>query len=247
MEIILDGKSFTQKQLDTWKRKRVHKVLRTFRIDVDPSEKTDVLCQTLVHAKMQLSLEEMRKRLKWKLIVSAWAMKLASIVSRGKRRVALATIYAEGITAEGFSKEIDKLMLEATEENQRVNLSVCPDHYVLNPYNNILEVIETTGNSPLPTQFFITFDEETGIKEVRDLSYSHQSVGVAKLRDGTIVGGVRHQFRDAPAGLEARLLVEFPSICPKFLLKAHQKHLATEWSGWISWVRDGTPWFKTDV
>ena len=84
--------------------------------------------------------------------------------------------------------------------------------------------------------FFITFNEETGLQTPRDKSFPYQSVGIAKLKNGTIIGGVRHQFRDTATGIEARTLVEFPAICPKIVLREHQKHLAAEWSGWIQWA-----------
>lgn len=129
-------------------------------------------------------------------------------------------------------------MSKDTEKYKRVNLNVCSDHYVLTTYNGTLEVIETAGCSPVPSQFFITLGEEAGIKEPRDLSYEYQSVGIARLKDGTVLGGVRHQFKNTETGVKARLLVEFPAICPKILIREHQKHLATEWASWIKWILD---------
>lgn len=129
-------------------------------------------------------------------------------------------------------------MMEDTAEHRRINLSVSPDHYVLVPRGNTLEVIETMGNTPVPTQFFITFYDETGLQTPRDPSYPYQSVGIAKLKDGTVIGCVRHQFRDTATGIEAKTLVEFPAICPNIIVKEHQKHLASEWSGWIQWAID---------
>ena len=59
-----------------------------------------------------------------------------------------------------------------------------------------------------------------------------------KKRISKILGGVRHHFKDTETGIEARTGVEFPAICPKIILKEHQKHLAVEWSGWIQWAID---------
>lgn len=87
-------------------------------------------------------------------------------------------------------------------------------------------------------KLFITFNDETGLQTPRDNSFPYQSVGIAKLKDGTIIGSVRHQFRDTETGIEARTVVEFPAICPKTILREHQKHLASEWSGWIQWAID---------
>ena len=64
------------------------------------------------------------------------------------------------ITAEEAINGIDSFMLEQSRENDQVNLSACPDHYVLRPFGeNELEVIETTGNSPFPVQFYCFGDE----------------------------------------------------------------------------------------
>lgn len=238
MKIMIDGRIFTQQSLQQWRRKRAIHVLKACKAPIDLSDQTDDLCRQLTDLKIKLSSDDMRQRLNSKLIVSERLMKLARILSGEKRSAAKTIIYAEGLTAEDVSSALDKLMLEATEENRRINLAVCPDHYVLHPHKGILEVIETAGNSPLPTQFFITFNDETGLKEPRNLDYTHQSVGVAKLKDGTVVGGVRHQFKDTPTGIKARLLVEFPAICPKSLLRAHQKHLAAEWSGWLTHIKN---------
>lgn len=158
---------------------------------------------------MNLSYDEIIQILKLKLCISKWMMKIVSVLSGEKRCCAIITIYTDGITAEEFIAQLDKLMLESNREYQRVNLNACPDHYVLNPQNGILKVIETTGNNSLPTQFFITFNDELGLREPRNLSYSEQSVGVARLKDGTIIGGVRHQFKNTQTGMKARLFYQF--------------------------------------
>jgi len=44
---------------------------------------------------------------------------------------------------------------------------------------------------------------------------------------------IRHQFRDEPSGFTARLTGEFPVATPPWLIRAHQWHLACEFSNWI--------------
>lgn len=235
MKIIINGNEFTKTELDSWKRKRVGKVLKNLKITLPIVKDTDELCDRLTTIKLKMSYEEIISSMKLKLIIGQVGMKATAILS-GNRRTAITTIFADGITAEKFNIIIDSLMLEDSLEYRKVNLSACPDHYVLRPYDETLEVIETTGNTPVPTQFFITFNDETGLKEPRNLNYPYQSTGIAKLKDGTIVGGVRHQFRDTQSGIEVRALVEFPNLCPKIIIKEHQKHLAAEWSNWIDWA-----------
>ena len=133
-------------------------------------------------------------------------------------------------------------MLEKTNVHKRVNLGTCPDHYAMQPHGSKLEVIETAGNSPLPTQFFLKLDCEAEIEEPRDASYPFQTVGAASLANGCNIGGIRHQFRDTEKGLEARFCVEFPRLCPDSLIKEHQLHLAAEWSRWITWCKEHKEW-----
>lgn len=233
---MIDGKEFTKSEMDNWKRKRVNEVLRNLKRSILMTDNVDVLCENLAELKCKMSYEEIVSPLKTKLAIGKVGMKLGVAVSGSKRKASITTIFADGITAEKFSKIIDSLMMQDTPEHRKANLAACPVHYALVPHGETLEVIETAGNAPVPTQFFITFNDETGLQEPRDFSYPYQSTGIAKLKDGTIIGGVRHQFRDTPTGIEVRTLVEFPSICPKTLIKEHQKHLAVEWSSWIAWA-----------
>lgn len=236
MKTMIDGKEFTKSDMDNWKRKRVREVLSNLKKSIPMTDNVDVLCENLTELKYKMSYEEIVSPLKTKLAIGKVGMKLAVAVSGSKRKAAITTIFADGITAENFCKIIDSLMMQDTTEHRKANLAACPVHYALVPHGETLEVIETAGNAPVPTQFFITFNDETGLQEPRNLSYPYQSTGIAKLKDGTIIGGVRHQFRDTSSGIEVRTLVEFPSICPKTLIKEHQKHLAVEWSSWIAWA-----------
>jgi len=236
MKIMICGEEFTKGEMDGWKRKRVRKVLKNLKKTLPMTKDTDELCEQLTLLKQNMSYEDCVSLIKFKLAIGQVGMKFAAALSGNKRRAAITTILADGITAETFSAIIDSLMLEENEEYRKVNLGACPDHYVLKPGNGTLEIIETTGCTPVPTRFFITFNDETGLKEPRDLSYPYQSTGIAKLNDGAIIGGVRHQFRDTQSGIEVRTLVEFPILCPKIIIKEHQKHLAVEWSSWINWA-----------
>lgn len=123
-----------------------------------------------------------------------------------------------------------------------MNLSACPDHYALRLLGGRrLEVIETCGFSPVPVRFFIACGDESGLRTPRDSTYGQQSTGAARFGDGTLIGGVRHQFKDTPQGFRARLLVEFPIITPSFIVKSHQMHLACEFSHWFGWIKKFLP------
>ena len=237
LKIIIENKQFNQSDNNIWLKKRLKKAYRTLHLKFTKDKTIQELQQELTHYKEQLSDDKIRKILQTKLNLSKLIMKIAVILSKNKRRIAHTTIFADGISAQRFSECLDYLMMVPTNNNRKVNLSVNPEHYVLTPdENGVLEVIETTGNSPIPTQFFISFNDESKLSEPRDYTYSHQSVGVAKLKDGTIIGGVRHQFKNTTSGIECKLAVEFPSLCPRMIVRAHQKHLAIEFSNWLIWT-----------
>lgn len=239
MRIKIDGAPVSQGRLNRWRVKRVLKTARVLGQSVQNSGDAAGMNTQLTEIKLKYSYDEMHALLKARLSLSAFAMRCAATLSGGKRKFATAEIEVDGVSAEAIANNIDKLMLEPSKENDAVNLAACPDHYVLRPSGeNVLEVIETCGNSPLPFQFFIVYGDETGVHTPRDGAYEHQSVGTARIKSGAVMGGVRHQFTDTENGFKAKLCVEFPALCPRTIIKAHQMHLACEFSYWFNWIKD---------
>lgn len=238
MKIMINQKEISQERIEQWRKKRIHKVAKILNLQLPNTDKTEILDQALLEAKMKLTYEELIQKIGTKLKWSQCLMKWAAKCPKKPRKRAVITIFASGLTAAAFSKWLERLMLENTDAHKRVNLGACPDHYALQSRGSILEVIETAGNSPLPTQFFLDLGGKAEIEEPRDASYPFQSVGAARLANGCNIGGIRHQFRDTEKGLEVRFCVEFPSLCPNSLIKEHQLHLAAEWSKWVAWCRE---------
>lgn len=238
MKIYINNKAITEEQLTQWKKKRVKKVFKALGYKSADINEPNRMIEQLTAIKMAYSYDEMYNHLKPKLKFSEMIMRLGANFSGGKRTFSQTEIYVDGLTAEEAIEGIDDLMLQPSEDNDRVNLSACPDHYALRPLGeNQLEVIETTGNSPVPVQFFITFDDETGLQTPRDSSYPYQSVGVARMQDGTVIGGVRHQIKNTKTGMKIKLSVEFPALAPSSIIKSHQMHLACEFSYWLQWIK----------
>ena len=238
MKIMINQKEVSQKRIEQWRMQRILKAAKMLNLQLPNTDNTEILDQVLLEAKMKLTYEELIQQIGTKLKWSQYLMKWAAKWSKKPRKRAVVTIFASGLTAASFSKRLEKLMLEKTNVHKRVNLGACPDHYALQAHGGILEVIETAGNSPLPTQFFLKLGAEAEIEEPRDVSYPFQTTGAASLANGCNIGGIRHQFRDTEKGLEARFCVEFPSLCPDSLIKEHQLHLASEWSRWITWCKE---------
>ena len=238
MKIIINQKEVSQERIEQWRKQRIHKAAKILNLQLPNTDNTEILDQALLEAKMKLTYKELIHKIGTKLKWSQYLMKWAAKWSKKPRKKAIITIFESGLTAASFSIMLEKLMLEKTNVHKRVNLGACPDHYALQPHGDKLEVIETAGNSPLPTQFFLKLGGEAEIEEPRDASYPFQTVGAASLANGCNIGGIRHQFRDTEKGLEARFCVEFPSLCPDSLIKEHQLHLAAEWSRWITWCKE---------
>ena len=125
------------------------------------TEDTANLCGLLTEIKLTMSYAEICSCIRVKLKIGQMGMKLATFLSGDKRKAALTTIYAEGITAEMFSATIDSLMLDDTAENRKANLAACPDHYVLRSCGRTLEVIENNRKYTGADSVFITFNDET--------------------------------------------------------------------------------------
>jgi hypothetical protein len=120
-------------------------------------------------------------------------------------------------------------------------LGACPDHYVLRQLGDGREqVIETTGASPLAARIFLDDRDTSSIRTPADESFPVQWVAVGRGSEGgQIAGGIRHQFRDEPAGFRARLVGEFPAAMPPHMCRAHKWHLACEFSNWIEAANSG--------
>ncbi|MFJ7933932.1 hypothetical protein [Sporosarcina sp. NPDC096371] len=239
MKIYISGNDVSKEQLIKWKRKRITNAFRILGQTEPKLKDTDILVEKLSELKMRYSYDEMYDKLQSKLRLGGMVMRVCATFSGKRRKFSKTDFHLDGVTAEEILSGFDHLMLKQSSENDFINLSACPDHYVLRPFGeNGQEVIEYTGNSPLPVQFFIVYGDETGLKTPRDNAYQYQSVGVARMKDGTVIGGVRHQFKNTNNGVEVRASVEFPVLCPTSLVKSHQIHLACEFSYWLQWIKD---------
>lgn len=244
LDVRIDGVPVTRHQIEAWEARRAKAVLKRLRrmlhlpapAEPNPDDLPRLRAQ-LLQIKTQCGRDGLRQVLRGSLRLSAVATRLGLVCSGAGRKPCVVEIRVPGCTASQVAEGIDALMRQDTEANRQSNLLACPDHYVLEPRGDTLEVIETTGGSPFPARFFLRFDDASGVMTPRDPAYTHQSMGTARLGDGTVIGGVRHQFRDVEGGTLARLLVEFPRATPNGMVREHQWHLACEFSHWLRHAR----------
>lgn len=240
LEVRINGVLVTPAQIEDWEIRRARSVLPKLRRMLklkaaDDSHPEDLrsLRGELVRLKEQCGRDALREALRGETRISGAVTKLVRLLSGSRRKQCVTEVRVAGCSAKQIAQVIDNLMRSDTAVNRQSNLQACPDHYLLEPHGDTLEVIETTGGSPFPARFFMRFEDESGLMTPRDPAYSHQSVGTARLGDGTVIGGVRHQFRDDGGDTLVRLMVEFPSATPQGMIREHQWHLACEFSHWL--------------
>ncbi len=244
MKARVNGAQLSLEQIQAWERMRalaVHRRLRKrlgMHASADPATwSIQRLRNEIAQTKLDAGRQTLRAAFQPEIRVSGAITRLLVLASRGRRKQCVTEMTIPGCTAQSIFDGLNDLMLRDAADNDAVNLAACPDHYLLEPNGDTLEVIETTGGSPFAAQFFLRYGDETGLIAAADPSFSHQSFGTARLKDGTAIGGVRHQFRDANGEVHARLMVEFPYATPTFMIRQHQIHLACEFSNWFERIR----------
>jgi hypothetical protein len=80
---------------------------------------------------------------------------------------------------------------------------------------------------------FIDYQDTASLRSTPDPAFPHQITAVARLHDGTPMGGLRHQLRDTATGFTMRLTAEFPAAAPSNLIAGHRWHFACEFSNMI--------------
>ncbi len=213
-----------------WERRRARAVLR--KLGVRPiGDDLPTLHDQLLERKLQLGPDGLRQRLRRELALSDVFAGLMARLSRG--RCCVCTI--ELLT---FYGRADRFLawfgLAARGNDDATMLSATPDHYLLRTdERDVMEIIETTGGSPVASRFFVDPADRVGLQTPEDASFPLRFAGVARTKSGRAIGGVYHQFRDEGEGFRARLAIEFPALMPAAMIRGHQWHLASEFGNWV--------------
>lgn len=242
-----DGRTVSRQEVQQWESTRGKRALRLLRAHLGP-EKTLALLSSagvtsaepealgdlremLAVLKERLGQDGIRTMMQGKCRRSGLAIKAVLALSRGRKKLCTIDLLADGTDAQGY---LDWFMHIHESNDETQMLAANPDHWLIRrTEDGRQEVIETVGSSPLPSHVFINFDDEHRPALQPDPAFPVQLVATGRLPDGRIAGGVRHQFRDEGDGLRARLGIEFPLAFPGPVMRAHQWHLACEFSNWI--------------
>jgi len=224
-------KLISRSEVLDWEVRRATKGLRKFGVPV-PAGDVVVLRKALADAKLAMGREAIEKRLAREIRLSDRITGAIVRASRGRRRLSQIELFVPGARAD----QMPAWYVEKAEaDDEAVFLEANPDHHLFRPIPDPRgqEVWETTGGSPIASRFFFELDVAEGLVTPADETYPVQMTGSARLANGTVLGGIRHQFRDENAGVRALLTVEFPWLMGPIGPAAHRWHLASEFSAWI--------------
>ncbi len=226
-----NGKSISRDRVRAWETTRLKKNLRKYGVEV-PDGDLDALRKALAAAKVTMGRVQIENKLAREVRVSDALTGMLARGSRGRRLLSQVEIFAPGAQA-------DQLPAWYTERNEADDeiafLTATPDHHLFRPAKSShgQEVWETTGGSPVTSRFFIEVGSTEGLVTPADPTYPVQMVGCARLANGAVLGGIRHQFRDEQDGARVLLTVEFPWLMGPFGPAAHRWHLASEFANWL--------------
>lgn len=227
-----DGKPISRADVLAWETKRVRKGLRKFG---GPAPAGDLvgLRKALADAKLSIGRAAVEDRLAREITMSDRLTGLLANGSRGRRRLSQVELLVPGAKAEQLPSWY---AARNKADDESAFLLATADHHLFRPIHdsNVQEVWETTGGSPLASRFFIELDSTVGLVTKPDPAYPIQMVGCARLANGTVLGGIRHQFRDEQDGARVLLTVEFPWLMGPISPAAHRWHLASEFANWMN-------------
>jgi hypothetical protein len=227
----IDGRSVSRDEVLAWEAHRAKRVCK--KLDVTaPSDDIVALREALVARKLELGHERLERLLARELRLSERAGRLLTRLSRGRRRPCTVELTGTGGSAEAMPRHYQRAM-EAGDE--AALLAACPDHYVLCARaGGLQQIIETTGGSPLASKILLDESNASTVTTRADPAFPVQWVAAGRIgTTGPPAGAIRHQFRDDGDGFTVRLTVEFPVATPPYFIRAHQWHLACEFSNWI--------------
>lgn len=153
-----------------------------------------------------------------------WQEKIQA--SGGQFIPCVTTLSATGISATQFMT-----WFKSHVEDLPTMLAAHPEHYI-----NGHTVLETVGEHV--TFVTLKFDEKPSdvVQNLDREKYSIIIAASASLQNGNLLGHACHQLRDLEdgAGMEGCFSAWIPAACGEEVAEMHRKHLAVEWSNWIS-------------
>jgi hypothetical protein len=230
IQVWFGTKPIAQTDVQAWETKRAAKQLRSLGAPVSAGDLT-VLRKALLDTKIRIGRDAIEQKLAREVAVSDRVTGALARWSGRRRRLSQVEIFVPGAKAD----QLPTWYAEHTDADDEASfLEACPDHHLFRTVEGRgQEVWETTGGSPFASRFSIDLTDSEGLITPIDPSYPIQMAGAARLNDGRVLGGIRHQLRDETDGARVLLTVEFPWLIGPAMPAAHRWHLACEFTTWL--------------
>lgn len=212
-----------------WEDRRIDAAAKKLGVAAPPAAPIAERRETWLQIKRALGDEEILRRLSRDAKVADVMGSLQARVSP-RRRSSVTELFVPGGSAQRFTEWFNEITFSSNQDEME---RACPDHFVLRMVDGRQQVLETNGGSPVTALFDIDYDDVSSVTTAVDPAFGYRLDGVARGSDGRAIGGVRHQFRDTPGGVHAKLVVEFPLPMLETIVRGHRWHLACEFSNWF--------------
>ena len=119
-----------------------------------------------------------------------------------------------------------------------------PEHFVLHPSDDGIEVVENIGETALPWRVVYRSLPDNAFPVPWEAGYPVRFGAEIVDGDGLRVGYTMHHSRDACDGTHLLLRTLLPEAAPPTLVERHLRHFAIEFANWtrVAWLeeREGT-------
>ena len=149
--------------------------------------------------------------------------------SGGRWRTGVTELLVPGPPAADFHRWYQRAMAERREPTLRAGH---PEHFLLSPGEQGIEVVENVGETDLPWRIFYRALPDGAFPLPWEPGYPVRFGAELVDGDGLRVGYTMHQARDAPDGMHLHMRTLLPEAAPQELVARHLRHFAIEFTNW---------------
>lgn len=157
--------------------------------------------------------------------------------SGGRWQTGVTELVVPGPSATAFHLWYNQAMAKRRETVLRAGH---PEHFVLSPGDDGIEVVENIGETELPWRVFYRSVADEAFPMAWDPAYPVRFGAEIVDGDGLRVGFTMHQSRDAADGTHLHLRTLLPDAAPAALIDRHLRHFMIEFSNWtrVAWLEE---------
>ncbi len=188
----------------------------------------------LAYLKARLGNDAMRRLLASDLSTTADQVRDWVARSDGRWQTATIELVVPGLSAQAFHDWYEAAMAGKRETVLRAGH---PEHFVLSPGDDGVEVLENVGETALPWRVFYRSLPEADFPVAWDDAYPVRFGAEIVDTDGLRVGYTMHQSRNCAEGMRLLLRTLLPEAAPRSLVERHLRHFTIEFSNWTRVAR----------